>query len=108
MLLDAARNYPHGIEANLLRGNQAARIGDVRIAADAYVAASRRGFDSFMFLQSSPLLAAVREDPYFQAAIAEVAGRWIEHVQGRSPLNQAELHVLGLARLARGEPDLAV
>ncbi len=108
VLLDAARNYPYGIEANLLRGNQAARIGDVRIAADAYVAASRRGFDSFMFLQSSPLLAVVRKDPYFQAAIAEVAGRWIEHVQGRSPMNQAELHVLGLARLARGEPDLAV
>ncbi len=108
LLQDAAQNYPDGYEAHMLRAMQAARSGDARGTVGALRPLADRGFDRFSMLETLPAFAAVRGHPEFRALVADVAGQWIEHVQGRESLSQAELSMLGRAHLVRGEPELAV
>jgi len=103
LMLDAARHYPNGMQANLLRAQAAARRGDAEATATALRAASARGFDRFMDLDRNPLYADVRDDPRFAAAVGEVAGRWIEAVEKRPNPTPPELALLGRAHAARGE-----
>jgi tetratricopeptide (TPR) repeat protein len=106
--LDAARHYPEGGSARFLRARAAAQVGDVATAVAELRAASRRGVDNFMVLQSDPGLAPLRGEPAFQELVREVAGRWIERAHERGLSTQAELRFLGLAHLARDELELAV
>ena len=103
LMLDAAAHYPNGMQANLLRAQSAARRGDADAAAQALRAASARGFDRFMDLDRDPLYASVHDDPHFQEALRDVAGRWIAAVEPRSDPTSLELLMLGRAHAARGE-----
>jgi len=103
LMLDAAAHYPNGMQANLLRAQSAARRGDAGGAAQALRAASARGFDRFMDLDRDPLFASVHDDPRFQAALRDVAGRWIAAVEPRGDPTSLELLMLGRAHAARGE-----
>jgi hypothetical protein len=105
---DAARHYPEGISASLIRARDAARQGDAAGCAAGLRAAAARGFDGFLALGSDPSYAPVRESPEFRAAAAELAGHWLERNLVNEDPTQADLRVRGLAHFARGDLDAAV
>jgi len=108
MMMDAALNYPDGIQAHLLRGFRAAREGDAREAAQSYAQAVERGFTNLQSLASSPGLAAVREHPSFQAVIGDLADRTITRIEAREEPSQMELVALAQAYELRGKPARAI
>jgi hypothetical protein len=100
---DAARHYPHGISASLIRARDAARQGDAAGSVAALRAAAARGYDGFLALGSDPSYAAVRARPEFQAVTAELAARWLERNLVNQDPTQADLRMRGLAHFARGD-----
>lgn len=107
LLLDAARHYPDGGTAHFLEARAAAGRGDVDAAVAALRVAAERGVDRFQALRSDPGLAPIRDAPAFRAFLAELAGRYIELAHRRGATTQAELRMLALAHLERGEDDQA-
>jgi hypothetical protein len=108
LLVDAAEHYPEGGTASFLRARRFAREGDIEAAVAELRRASERGIDRFLVLESDPGLAPIRSEPAFRELIRELAGRWIELARRRGLRTQAELRMLGLAHLQRGELDAAV
>jgi hypothetical protein len=103
VVADAARNYPNGVSASLLRARRAAQFGDVDGAVAAVRAAKARGYNRFEQLLGDPALAPVRADPRFQAVVREMAGDWIASLGRKSNLTQHDLRLLAAAHFARGE-----
>ncbi len=108
LLADAARHYPDGVSANVLRAKRAAQEGDAGRAVAALRAAQARGFNRFEQLESDPAFAEIRTDPRFRAVVRDLAGWWIEHYERLEHPTQMELRVRGLAHLARGEEPEAI
>ncbi len=108
LLVDAARHYPDGVSAHVLRARSAAQAGDVEAAVAALQVLVDRGMDHFMGVRDDPGLAPLRGDPAFQRVVRAMAGRWIERARRRGYATQPELRVLGLAHLERGEHAEAV
>lgn len=108
ILADAARNYPEGVSANLLRAKRAGQEGDVERAVAALRAAQARGFNRFEQLESDPAYAGVRSDPRFRAVVRDLAAGWIAHYERLEEPTQMELRVRALAHLARGERQDAI
>ncbi|CAG0971250.1 hypothetical protein MYXO_01314 [Myxococcaceae bacterium] len=108
LLVDAARNYPGGVSANLLRARGAAREGDVRAAIEALEAARARGWNRFEQLENDPVWDPIRSDPRFRGLVREIAAWWIERSEQLENPTQMELRVRAIAHLARGERDLAI
>ena len=108
LLLDAAEHYPEGSTASFLRARRAAQERDPETAVMELRRATERGIDRFTVLLSDRALAPIHGDPGFQALVDELAGRWIERAQRRGVSTQAELRMLALAHLQRGELDSAV
>jgi hypothetical protein len=100
---DAARNYPDGVSANLLRAKQAAREGDGERAAAALEAAAARGFNRFEKIYSDPGFSPVLRDTAFAAVLDEMAWGWIQKVAAREAPTQAELRMAAHAYIARRE-----
>jgi hypothetical protein len=107
LLLDAARHYPDGATAHLLRARSAAREGDAAGAVALLRIAADRGIDRYAALDGDPGLAPIRDDPLFRDFVRELAGRFIERVRARAQPTQAELRAIALAHLARDEADEA-
>jgi hypothetical protein len=103
LVADAARNYPNGVAANLIRANQAGRNGDVDGAATALRAASARGFNRFEKIYNDPAFDPVRRHPKFEAVVDEMAAGWIAKVAARENPTQAELRMAAHAHIARRE-----
>jgi len=103
LVADAARNYPNGVSANLIRAKQAARIRDVDGAVTALRAAWERGFNRFEKIYNDPGFDPVRQHPEFQAVVDEMAARWIAKVEAREDPTQAELRMSAHAHIARHE-----
>lgn len=108
LLVDAARHYPDGVSANLLRAKGAAREGDPAAAIAALRAANARGWNRFEQLESDPAFDPLRGDPRFQALVRDIAGWWIARSEQLEEPTQLELRVRGLAHRARGERTEAV
>lgn len=104
---DSAANYPHGVNAQLLRATRAMQAGDRRDALAALQAASARGYERFDQLLANPTYAPLRGDPGFDAVIAEMAGRWIARLGARPDPAQSELLSLAVAHRLRGEREEA-
>lgn len=100
---DAARNYPDGVSANLLRAKQAAREGDGVRAAAALQAAAARGFNRFEKIYNDPGFGPVLRHPDFAAALDEMAWGWIQKVEARAAPTQGELRMAAHAHIARRE-----
>jgi len=100
---DAARNYPDGVSANLLRAKQAAREGDGVRAAAALEAAAARGFNRFEKIYNDPGFSPVLRHTAFAAALDEMAQGWILKVEARAEPTQGELRMAGHAHIARRE-----
>lgn len=103
LLGDAARNYPDGVSANLLRAKRAAQEGDAAATAAALRAAERRGWYRFEQLESDPSYDPVRSDPRFRAVVRDLAAWWIARTDGLAAPTQMELRVKAMAHRARGE-----
>lgn len=108
LLADAARHYPDGVSANLLRAKRAAQEGDTDRAVAALRAAQARGFNRFEQLESDPAYASIRGDPRFRAVVRDLAAGWIRHYDRLDDPTQLELRVRALAHLARGERAQAI
>jgi hypothetical protein len=100
---DAARNYPNGVSANLIRAKQAARIGDAAAAATALQAAAARGFNRFEKIYSDPGFDPVRTQPAFEAVVDEMALGRIRTVEAREKPTQGELRMAAHAHIVRRE-----
>jgi tetratricopeptide (TPR) repeat protein len=108
LLLDAARHYPEGGTAQILRARRAAQAGDVATAMAALRIAVDRGLDRFTALEQDPGLAPIRQTPEFRALMREMAGRWIELAKRRGYSTQPELRFMAIAHSTRGEYAAAV
>jgi len=103
LLADAARNYPDGVSASLLRAKRAAQQGDGPAAASALRAAYERGFNQFEQLLGDSGLSSVHDDPAFKAVISDMAQGWIESIATREVPSQGELRMVARAHVVRGE-----
>ena len=100
---DAARNYPNGVSANLIRAKQAAQMGNAAAAATALQAAAARGFNRFEMIHNDPGFDPVRAQPSFEAVVDEMALGRIRTVEGRESPTQAELRMAAHAHIVRRE-----
>jgi hypothetical protein len=103
LMQDAARHYPEGVPAQLLRAQRAAQAGDGVAAAEALRAASARGYNRFEQILDDPGLAPVRDHPAVQAVVREMAAGWIESLLRKPDVTQNELRTVARAHVARGE-----
>jgi len=109
MLMDAARSYPDGMMAHILRGHQAARIGDAAAAARAFERAVDLGFSDLQALLVHPELRRVNATPVFrQRVLAKLAGLDIRRLSQIENPDQSELLVLARAYEVRGDLDRAL
>jgi hypothetical protein len=107
VIADAARHYPDGVSANLIRANRAGSVGDVDAAAEALQAAAARGFNRFEMIYREPNFDSVRHHPKFQAVLDEMAAGWIVKVAARESPTQSEVRTAAHAHIARREYDEA-
>ncbi len=103
LMLDSARRYPDGLSASLLGVRRAAVDGDAAAVAKALHRATELGYDSFFALDAEPALASVRSDPRVRAAVAEMAGRWIDLARQRGYSAPHELQLWARAHSLRDE-----
>jgi len=103
LVVDAARHYPDGVSANLLRAESAAQRHDVAESVAALRAVYARGFNQFEQLLADRALAPIREEPEFKALIAEIALGWIESIATREKPSQGELRMVARAHVVRDE-----
>ena len=103
LVADAAKHYPDGVSANLVRAHQAARDRDVDSVVTALRVATSRGFNRFEKLVNDSGFDPVRDHPKFQALIHEMAAGWIANVEGRERPTQSELRMAAYAHVVRGE-----
>jgi hypothetical protein len=103
VVADAARHYPDGVSANLIRANRAGSVGDAAAAAEALQAAAARGFNRFEMIYSEPRFDPVREDPKFRAVVDEMAAGRIARVASREAPTQSEIRMAAHAHIVRRE-----
>ncbi|MCP5055427.1 MAG: hypothetical protein GY937_01750 [bacterium] len=97
LLAESARNYPHGVHAQMRRAELAADAGDFGVAVDALRACLDRGYDGFDKLLGNPRLLPLRGDPRYRAVLAGMAQRWIDRWGDVESPSQPELLSLGVA-----------
>jgi hypothetical protein len=103
LLADAARHYPDGVSANLLRAHQAARKRDAEGTVTALRAAESRGFNRFEMLVNDAGFDPVRDHPKFEELLYGMAAGRIATVEGRENPTQAELRMAAHAHITRRE-----
>jgi hypothetical protein len=108
IVADAAKHYPNGVSARLLRAKAAARLGDAEAAVAELRGAVARGYNRFEQLQTDPAYAPIRHTQVFRSLIREIASGWIEAGRAWQDPTQGELRKLASAHAARGERDRAV
>lgn len=105
--LDAARNYPDGRNARLLRARSAAQAGDVESALAELRGAQARGMFEFRVLDGDPGLAPLRGHPEYEELTREWAGLWIAHAERVAADTQTQLRVVASAHRRREEWEQA-
>jgi hypothetical protein len=100
---DAARHYPDGKVANVLRAKRAALAGDAQATVSALRRAAELGYNRYDQLEIDPAYDGVRQAPAFRALVRELAAGWIERGREKPNPTQAELRSIAQAHIARGE-----
>jgi len=108
LVAEAARNYPDGVSAHLLRAKLAARSGDAERAVQEIRGAMARGYNRYEQLLTDGAFAPIEHDPAFVGVIREIAAGWIESGSNWEEPTQMELRKLASAHVVRGERDRAV
>lgn len=105
--LDAARHYPDGIVASLLRAKRLGRENDLEGALSALQRATALGFDDFHAIDTEPAFATFKSAPRFRGFVSELAGAWLSQARDRGYSTQTELRGMAQAHLVRGEREQA-
>jgi hypothetical protein len=105
LAVDAAKHYPDGRAAHLLRARRAAAEGDAAAAVASLERLAGRGFDEFLLLERDAAFAPLADRPPFVAVRARIAENWIRQVEARERHLQPELRKLAHAHLARGDRE---
>jgi hypothetical protein len=100
---DAARHYPDGRQAYLLRAREHARRGDVEGTIAALRAARARGWSSVGLLYADPVFAEVGRDPRMRRYVRELTGAMVAMLAARPAPRTEELQILAQLHLWRGE-----
>ncbi len=108
MMQDAALHYPEGMQAQLLKGQEAARRGHDARAVAAFGRAVELGFADLAALLENPQLARLRARPDFQAVLLDLARRDVERLGPQEEPTQAELRQLALAYVVRDQRAEAI
>jgi hypothetical protein len=108
ILADAAKNYPNGVSARLMRARSAGRAGDVTASVAEIRGAVDRGYNRYEQLMSDPAFDPIRESPQFRAVLRDIAGSWIAAGESWGNPSQGELRKLASAHAVRGEREEAV
>jgi len=103
LTVDAARHYPQGKAACVLRAQRAVQLGDVDGVVSALRQAAERGYNRYDQLETDPAWAPVRNAPEFRALVRELAAGWIERLERKPNPTQGELRGVAHAHIARGE-----
>ena len=107
-MIDAAMNYPDGLQAALLKGHRAALEGDAPRAAAAFQRAVDLGLSDLGALVTNPSLARVRAHPAFQQMLRNLAALDIARLKDRENAGQSERMALGLAYAVHGDKERAI
>jgi hypothetical protein len=107
LVADAARHYPDGVSANLLRAKRAAQHNDVATAVAALRIVYARGFNQFEQLLADRSLWPIKDEPAFKELISDIALGWIESIATREAPSQGELRMVARAHVVRDEYDEA-
>jgi len=107
MMIDSALSFPDGMQANLLKGHQAAERNDAVAAARYFQRAVDLGFSDLAALMDHPGLASVRDQPAFRSVLLDLARRDVERLSRHEDPTQGELIMLHVAYMVRGERDEA-
>jgi hypothetical protein len=108
VLADAARRWPEGVPAQILRSRRAAERGDVTESVAALERAREKGWDYWTGLLSHPSYAPVRDAPRFRELIHVLAADTVQQARQRRRPTQADLQSLAQAHAVRGEIGDAV
>jgi hypothetical protein len=108
VLADAARRWPEGVPAEILRSRRAGERGDVAGSVAALERARAKGWDYWTGLLSHPSYAPVRDDARFQELIHALAGDTVEQARQLRRPTQADLNSLAQAHAVRGETAEAI
>jgi hypothetical protein len=108
MMVDAARHYPDGMQANLLRGHRAAAEGNVRAAAESFRRAIDLGFSDLGMLLTHPDTARIRNTPEFSAVLRHLARLDVQRLGAHEDPEASELIALGIAYEVLGQNDRAI
>jgi len=105
---DGVMHYPDSMPAHYLRARDYAASGDLTRALESLEAARIRGLVSYSVLMEDPALASLRNEPRFQALLAEMARFWVAKVDRIPEPNQYELMAESDAYQFLGEIDQAI
>jgi hypothetical protein len=108
LLGEAARNYPHGKAAGMLRARQAALAGNAELAIAELRPLVRQGYNRFDVLLTDGAYAPIRSDVRFQRLLREMATWWIHRLRERDSLTQPDLYMIALSHGLRGETPAAI
>lgn len=108
VLADAAKHYPEGVSASLLRAKRAAQARDAEATASEIRKAIARGYNRFEQLLQDPSFESVRYTQPFQAVVRETAQMWIDAGRDWENPTQLELRRIASAHAVRGEREQAV
>lgn len=108
VVADAARHYPDGVSAQLLRAKAAAQRGDAKAAVDGIRGAMARGYNRYEQLESDPAFQPIVGTPEFRAVLRDMARMWVEAGAAWEDPTQMELRKLASAYALLGDRDRAV
>jgi hypothetical protein len=108
VLADAAKHYPEGVSACLLRSKRAAQVGDAETVAREIRKAMARGYNRFEQLVQDPAWQPVRRSAAFQALVRDTAQMWIDASKSWENPTQIELRRIANAHAVRGEREQAI
>ena len=100
---EAVRNHPDGLSAQLEGAREAAQRGDVEAVVAHLRFARDRGRIDFTSYPRDPVWDPVRDDPRFQAAVQEMARKWLVLEPLFQRPSQVELRGLARAHWVVGE-----
>lgn len=105
---DAARHYPDGLEAWMLKAHDAAGRRDATSVAHALRNAMRRGMVAFDRVRGDRHYAAVVDHPEVQAVLIAMAERRLEREALFEHPSQQQLLAFAAAYAVRGDLDAAI
>jgi tetratricopeptide (TPR) repeat protein len=104
---EAARNYPDGTTAHLLRARRSLEAGDTEAAVTALRGAFERGWMQLDDLYVGRAWQSLRDLPAFQHLLRDMARAWLKQFGAIPKPTESELFSLGTAHQVLGDEEAA-